>query len=114
MRLLKGKPTRTESLGIRMDVDGKSAYTKHSRSLRDLPLTKPIEDFEDGDILKVDYTLDINYFGDVAKALQAVADICSDPNVVVTASCADLTQGRILCYEAFRKLDAIIKRIESR
>ncbi len=93
---------------------GEKAYAKHSRSLQDLPLTKPIEDFGEDDLLKVDYTLSIKYLGDVAKALQAVADICSDPDVVVMASCADLTQGRILCFEAFKKLEAVIKEIEKR
>jgi len=97
-----------------MEVDGKSAYTRHAQALRDLPFEKSLGAGDDDDLLKVNYTLSIRYFGDVAKALTAVAELCADPKVIVSASAADLTQGRLLIYEAFKRLDAVIKEIENR
>jgi hypothetical protein len=67
-----------------------------------------------GDDLKVTYTFTAAYFGNVVKCLEAVKKICSDPNVVVSASCANLTQGRILIYEALKRLDAVIVEIDKR
>jgi hypothetical protein len=110
-----GKPTRIEELRIKMELDGKRAHTRHAQAIKDIPLVKPIEGrVRDDDLLKIDYTLSIQYMGNVAKALTAVAELCADPDVVVSASCAELTQGRILCYEAFRRLDAVIREIEKR
>lgn len=109
-----GKVTREELIRIRMKVDGK-AYARHSQAMRDLPLVKPItgEVVED-DVLRVDYKLTAQYIGDVTKALLAIKELCSDPEVIVDASCADLTQGRILFYEALKSLEAVIKEIENR
>lgn len=110
------QPTRVETLRIRMEVDKERAYTRHSQAMRDIPFTnsKPFENGEDDDLLKINYTLSIKYFGNVAKALTAVAELCADPEVIVSASAADLTQGRLLVYEAFKRLDAVIKEIEKR
>jgi hypothetical protein len=110
------QPTRVEKLRIRMEIDKKRAYTRHSQAMEDIPFlnSEPYKGGEDDDLLKIDYTLSIRYFGNVAKALTAVAELCADPDVVVSASAADLTQGRLLVYEAFKQLDAVIKEIEKR
>jgi hypothetical protein len=106
------KVTRQELIRIRMDVDGK-AYARHSQALRDIPCVKPSK-VDEEDHLKIDYTLTASYIGDVTKALMAIKELCSDPAVIVTASCADLTQGRILFYEALKQLEAVIQEIENR
>jgi len=107
----KKKPTKTEEIHIKMELD-KKAYARHSRAVMDI-MDKPI-DMEGKDTLKVDYTLYAHYFGDVVKKLEAMKKICSDPDVIVSASCASLTQGRLLIYEALKRLDAVIAEIEKR
>jgi hypothetical protein len=109
----KDKVTKKEVIRIKMEVDSK-AYARHSQAMRDIPFTKVVEKVEGSDILKIDYTLTARYIGDVTKALMAVKELCSDPAIVVSASCADLTQGRILFYEALKQLEAVIREIEKR
>jgi hypothetical protein len=77
----------------------------------DLPRKK---DVKETDEVKVDWTLSIGYLGGVAKALTTVGEICSDPDVVVSASAAELTMGKILCFEVFKKLEAVIQEIDKR
>jgi hypothetical protein len=109
----KGKVTKREVIRIKMEVDSK-AYARHSQAMRDIPFTKSFGSVDEGDLLKIDYTLTANYLGDVTKALMAVKELCSDPDIIVSASCADLTQGRILFYEALKQLEAVIREIEKR
>ena len=114
VHLGSGKVEKEELIRIQMRVDGK-AYARHSQAISALPLTKPIKGkVEKSDVLNVDYTLTAQYIGNVAKALEAVKELCSDPDIIVTASCADLMQGRILFYEALKRLEAIIKEVEKR
>jgi hypothetical protein len=108
-----GKVIREELIRIKMDVDGK-AYARHSQAMRDIPFTSAIGKVDENNIVKIDYTLTARYIGDVTKALMAIRELCSDPDIVVSASCADLTQGRILFYEALKQLEAVIKEIEKR
>ena len=105
------KPTKTEEIHIKMKLD-KKAYARHAHAVMDV-IEKPIGMGENDD-LNVDYTLYAHYFGDVVKKLEAVKKICSDPDIVVSASCASLTQGRLLIYEALKRLDAVIAEIEKR
>ena len=105
----KMKAQRVEEIKIKMTLD-KKAYARHSHEVT--TLVKPV-DMDDGD-LNVTYTLFCEYFGGVVEALHAVKKICADPNVVISASCDDLTSGRVLIYEALKNLDAIIQEIEKR
>jgi hypothetical protein len=109
----RGKPEKCEEVTIKMMLTGKRAHARHAQSLRDLPIEE-VSDMERDDSLRVAYTLCIGYFGDVVKELEAVKAICSDPDVVVSASCIELTQGRVLVYESLKRLDAVIQEIEKR
>ena len=104
-------PTKTEEIHIKMELD-KKAYARHAQAV--MAVVDKSIDIGEKDTLKVDYTLYANYFGDVVKKLEAVKKICSDPDIVVSASCASLTQGRLLIYEALKRLDTVIAEIEKR
>lgn len=106
----KIEPQRVEEIKIKMTLD-KKAYIRHSHEVT--TLVKP-QKMEEGDDLNVNYTLFCGYFGGVVEALQAVKKICADPDIVISASCDDLTQGRVLIYEALKNLDAVIQEIEKR
>ncbi len=106
-----GRLKRRETINIKMELD-KAACLAHAKALNDIPSQMP--DMGENDRIKINYTLTANYFGDVTKALIAVREICSDPDVVVSASCDDLTEGKILFHEALKQLEAVIKEIESR
>lgn len=106
----KMKAQRVEEIKIKMTLD-KKAYARHSHEVT--TLVKPV-DMNDADDLNVNYPLFCTYFGGVVEALHTVKKICADPNVVISASCDDLTSGRVLIYEALKNLDAIIQEIEKR
>ena len=110
--LSPGPLERREHVEIKMELD-KAAYARHASAVRAL-----VPDFKlqmrGGDTLSVRYKFVIEYFGDVAEKLEAVQTLCSDPDVVQTASCADLEQGRILVYEVLKRLDAVIKQVKGK
>jgi hypothetical protein len=107
-----GQPEKREKISVHMTLD-KKAYARHAQAVAAL-----LPDFkaqmEKDDDLKVSYDLFINYFGDVVRCLEAVKKICSDPDVVITASCPELEQGRLLIYEALKRLDSVIKTVRDR
>ncbi len=106
-----GRLKRQETINIRMELD-KGACLAHTQALRDIPSQMP--DMEENDLININYTLTANYLGDVTKALAAVREICADPRVVVSASCNELTEGKILFYEALKQLEAVIQEIKKR
>lgn len=100
---------REDAITIKMELN-EAACTRHAQSVAAL-----IPDFKEqlkkGDLLKVNYKLWVAYFGDVVEKLEAVKAICSDPDVVRTANCEELEQGRLLVYEAFKRLDEVIQQM---
>ena len=107
-----GRCIRAESVNIGMDLD-KKAFDRHEEVVRILvPNFKG--QLKQGDNLKVSYDFFIMYFGDVVKKLTAVAAICDDPDVVLSASCEELEEGEILCYEVLNKLKRVIALVKNR
>ena len=106
----KQPPERMEDVCIQMTLDDK-AYEKHSEAVNTLV---PPQDVEDGDSVKVKYLFKIGYYGGIVEALKAVKELCDDPDVLVSASCRQLTEGRIMIHEVLKQLDAVIKEIDER
>ncbi len=108
-------PERTETVSIRMEVRG-DAYEKHKESITTL-----VPDYQDDkyvdkqpdDTIVVGYSFLVTY-SNVVRNLRAVQAICDDPDVVVTADCGALEEGRILAYETLKKLDNIIRQVKDR
>jgi hypothetical protein len=91
----------------------KDAADKHEDAVKTLIRNLKTQ-LRDGDTLKVTYDFIVQYYGDIVRKLQAVGVICSDPSVVVTASCGELEEGRILVYEVLKKLDHVIQLARQR
>jgi hypothetical protein len=96
-----------------MDVKG-SAYEKHRKAINILcPDYDRYTNVPTDDMVHIRYKFWASYYG-VVKNLQAVQDLCDDPDVVVTVDCAELEEGRILIYETLKKLDNIIQHVKDR
>jgi hypothetical protein len=107
-----GLVEKQEEVNIRMTLDP-AAYARHAQAVGVLVPNFKEQMLKD-DELKVAYDFTIEYFGNVVRKLEAVEKICSDPDVVVAASCPELEQGRLLVYEALKRLEAIIKSMKGR
>ena len=109
----KQTPERTETICLNMEVKG-SMYEKHRKAVHILtPKYGRYTDIQPDDTIKISYKFWASYYG-VVQNLQAVQDICDDPDVVVKADCAALEEGRILVYETLKKLDNIIQKVKGR
>ena len=104
------KAKKVEGIRIKMSLD-KKAYARHAHAVTTLV---PRREIDEDEILSVTYTFTASYFNDVVAKLEAVKKICSDPDVVISASCTEITQGRILIYEALKRLDTVIAEIDKR
>jgi len=92
------------------------AYQKHKEAIDTLSPGYQDNRFviiQPDDIIDVKYNFHLSYHG-VVQQLQAVKDLCEDPDVVVTADCAALEAGRILVYETLKKFDSIIQHVKGR
>jgi hypothetical protein len=106
------KPERIEAVNIKMKLTGAAA-----KSHKDAVLTlnpTALDHIRDDDDLLINYSFIIQYFDDVLGGLEAVQEICEDPDVVLSASCAELEEGRLLVYEVLKKLEAVIKTTKAR
>jgi len=87
----------------------KSATDKHTEALKEL---KAYKNIEKDDTLKVNYRFNIEYLGNIVECLKAVRELCQDQKIIKQANCNILQKGSILCYEVFKELEALIRRIK--
>jgi hypothetical protein len=107
------EPERTEVVKILMVLE-KAAYDRHTSSIFTLmPEYKDRMVVDNGDLINITYTFTIDYHH-VVKGLHAVADICDDPDVIVSVDCKELEEERLLVYETLKKLDAVIQAVKER
>jgi hypothetical protein len=64
------------------------------------------------DLVKVNYTFSIEYYGNIAKALFAVNEICANhPEVVKAVEYKELERGRVLIHDVLTRLDQLMKTV---
>lgn len=104
-------PERIEIIHLLIEVKA-SAYEQHKEALdilfpeyQDKVIKQP------DDTIKINYKFRADYYG-VVQRLQAVQELCGDPDVVVAADCDTLEANRILIYETLKKLDNIIQHVK--
>lgn len=102
------KLQRREKVEIKMTLH-KEAFERHKKAVKILLV--PPEMMED-DSLVITYKFFCEYFGNVVACLQAVEEICDDPDIIKEADCEALEEGRILVYEVLRKLEAVIQKVK--
>lgn len=105
-------PECIERVDILMTLEA-AAYERHKEAIEVLDPSHKDADSGPDDIINVRYKFWVHYHG-VVKQLQAVQEICDDPDVITATSCADLEEGRILIYEVLKKLDNIIQQVKER
>lgn len=105
-------PECTEVVSVLMALEP-SSYEKHKEAIQTLSPDFQIEHIQPDDLINVSYEFSVYYFN-VVKQLQAVLEICSDPDVIVASSCPALEAGRIVIYEALKKLDNVIQHVKGR
>ena len=105
-------PERTEVVSILMVLEP-STYERHEEAVRTLEPSFQNEHFQKGELVNVTYRLSIHYYN-VVKELQAVAEICDDPEVITAISCSELEASRLVIYETLKKLDNVIQQVKDR
>jgi hypothetical protein len=103
---------RIEVVRILMTLDP-SAYERHKEAVCTLSPSFQPENTQRDDLINVTYKFTAYYYG-VVKQLQAVQELCDDPEVIVTIDCAELEAQRIIIYETLKKLDNIIQQVKGR
>ena len=105
-------PERTEGVSLLMTLSA-SAYKRHKEAVHILDPGYQNAGAQQSDSYLVTYRFWIDYFN-IVKELQAVEEICNDPDVPAVATCAALEENRILIYEMLKKLDNIIQQVKER
>jgi hypothetical protein len=64
------------------------------------------------DLMRVNYSVTCEYFGNVARALSAVNEICANhPEVVTGVEYQELKHGRMLIHEVLARLDQLMATV---
>jgi hypothetical protein len=103
------KPERTETIYISMELKG-SAYEKHKEAIHTL-CPDHTTNVQQDDRIKISYTFWATYHG-LVENLQAVEELCGDPDTITSVDCAALEERRILVYEVLKKLDSVIQKVK--
>jgi hypothetical protein len=115
MNLGYGRPNRSETLRFLMELD-KARADKFRGQLTTLgsQVGAAAGTTQEGDTLKVTYTLNVTYFGDAVRCLEALKDILSDPAVLVKADLHELQHGECVIAAVLDRLRAAQATIRQR
>lgn len=102
---------RHETIRFRLDLDHARAEA-HRLAVRILNPTGLRT--EDGDTLRLSYQCHVTYAGEVVAALESIAELLDDPDVILHASLDELDYGRCLFAEVVTALTRIIEKKEAR
>lgn len=105
---MSNKAERTEKISILMTLDA-SAYEKHKEAVHLLAPNYQDTIVHQSDTFLITYKFRAVY-NDVVKQLQAVEELCNDPNVITSVGCTALEKQRCLVYRVLKKLDNIIQK----
>jgi hypothetical protein len=104
-----------ERLSIKMHIPGSQVpvVRKQLDVLRECSaLNLDPADVRPDDLVKIDYTVTCKYFGNVARALSAVNEICANhPEVVTGVEYQELKHGRMLIHEVLARLDQLMATV---
>ncbi len=106
------KPERVENTTIKMELDYEA--TKKHREAVELLIPNFQGAVKPGDTFRISYNFLIEYFGNVNANLQAIRELCEDPNIVVAASCNRLQKGSCVLFDTLKALENIIEQIKAR
>ncbi len=106
------KPERVENTTIKMELDYEA--TKKHREAVELLIPNFQGAVKPGDTLRISYDFLIEYFGNVNANLQAIRELCEDPNIVVAASCNRLQKGSCVLFDTLKAFENIIEQIKAR
>ncbi|MHC4371756.1 MAG: hypothetical protein ACYSW8_29425 [Planctomycetota bacterium] len=105
----------SERLWIKMNIPGSMVPSVRSQLdvLRECSaLNLDPATVKSGDLVKVDYSVLIKYFGNTVKGLNAVNEICANhPEVVKGVEYEELERGRVLIHEVLTRLDQLMKTV---
>lgn len=106
-------PARRETLRFRIDLDRAQAR-KHRTAIAALTPHFRQDALHDGDTLKLDYSLDVTYFGEVVAKLEALVEILEDDELSLAGDLEELLHGRSLIEDVFGLVDQLAAREASR
>lgn len=108
----------SERLSIKMNIEGRQvpAVRRQLDVLRECSaLNLDPATVRPGDLVKVEYTVFCQYFGNTARALAAVNEICANhPEVVKAVEWKELERGRMLLHETLTRLDQLMTTVRKR
>jgi hypothetical protein len=96
--------TRSEKLVFALELD-KTKADQHKADL--LVLKRDTPDIYEGDLLKFEWSLYLNYLDDIDKSLQALERIISDPEVVRRVSTKELNHGCCLFEDIVTRINKL-------
>lgn len=109
---VQDKPERVERVNIEFELDFK-AFKRHEKAIRALTPGFTLERMSHGDLFCIDYKFMVDYQG-VVESLNAIMELCDDPDVINKLGCKALENERILIYEVLKKLDETIEKVKQR
>ncbi len=98
-----------ERINIRFELNFE-AFKRHEKAIRILKPGFDPKMMTGSDSFRLDYRFVVDYHG-VVENLNAIVELCDDPDVVNGLSCQALESERILIHEVLKKLDATIEKV---
>jgi hypothetical protein len=106
------KAKRQDKLQFQLDLN-KDKVEKHLKHIAIILGQKEfIVKLDADDMLKINYDLHIQYFGDVVERLEALNSVLNDPEVLLNISTKELRVGFCLIENIFKQIEAIKTRLK--
>lgn len=104
------RPTRSECLFLRLDVDAVAARNFED-DIRLILGYEPARG-EKGDTIHVCWTLTAEYFGEIEAKLKAFRRLMVNPAFIAKADVKELVHGHSLIVEVAHEIKSIIQQLE--
>jgi hypothetical protein len=101
-----GPPTRREEVKFRVKLT-RAGIDRHAETLSALGFKYLVEHIREGDTGYADYTVNIDYFGDVVRKLELFGSLLDDESLVTEVDFEELSQGRSVIAELAEKITRI-------
>ena len=102
--------TRSETVKFRVKLD-RAGVERHAETLTALGFRYLVEQCSEGDTGYADYTVNIQYFGDVVKKLELFSSLLDDYRLVTETDFEELNHGKSIICELVQKLTQIQEKL---
>jgi hypothetical protein len=105
--------SRSETVKFKVTLN-REGVERHAETLKILGFTYLVDSLQEGDTGYADYSINIQYFGDIVRKLELFATLVEDYRLVVTTDFEEMKHGRSIILDLAKQIGRIQDKLTLR